>query len=205
MLVSGTSGVVLVLAFAVLVLFIQRIRRFIVSEMAYYKELFAEESLREFHTSLSRAIEAELCRDPPRTLSDTAEDMPQFVTRAGLVVVVSCDRVDDGNLMMHLSMSQRGRRTTSAGCSRFGFFALAMFSKTKMNVIPYFTRTGVRHLVVFFGVPSVQLEDFDSTFLEYRSNYQPIPFRFDQKLSDNVTTMLAARSRGMAAARLSEI
>lgn len=99
-----------------------------------------------------------------------------FVTSAGLAVAVTRTEVD-GRRILHVSLSQASGYTTSAVAGRFGFFLVAILNRNKMNLDPFFTRSGVRHLI--FASPAaapLEINDFDSVIQHYRSGYRPLPY-----------------------------
>src|SRR5262245_57393078 len=101
---------------------------YVASRGRYYRRIFSEESFREFHDSLSRAIAA--AQTKGRDQPPSAEDGTGFVTSAGLAVGVTCNRENDIQTL-HISLSQAGQITTHALCSRFGFFAVTIVGNAK--------------------------------------------------------------------------
>lgn len=148
----------------------------------YYTRLFSARSFREFHRGLSRAIEAAQRKAPDQPPS--RDDGTAFVTDSGLAVAVTSSKGDDGNQALHISLSQPGQVTTHALCSRFGFFAVAMFEDVKGELTPYYTDSGVHHLVFRLQTPTVHLQNFDLCFARYLSNYKPVPFRHEKLESE---------------------
>ena len=151
---------------------------FVVSNFRYYKRLFSAESFREFHRGLSMAIETARRKAPDQPPS--GGDGTVFVTRSGLAVAVTFENGDEGNQTIHISLSQAGRVTTDSVCSRFAFFAVAMFGGVKLELTPYYTDSGVHHLVFRLRGPAVHLKDFDSTYARFAEDYKPIPFRHEK-------------------------
>jgi len=155
---------------------------YVVSRGRYYGRLFSVASFREFHEKLSAAIAAAQRKgqdQPPSTNDGTA-----FVTTSGLGVAVTCSKRVDGNQTVHISLSQPGQTTTHALCSRFAFFSVAMFEGMKSDLSPYYTDSGIHHLVFRFQTLISQLQDFDVTYARYLSDYKPIPFRHEKMKSE---------------------
>ena len=143
----------------------------------YYARLFSAESFREFHSALSKAVDVAQHK-PPDQRPSTA-DGTGFVTGPGLAVCVTCSKGDDGIQTLHISLSQ-ARPVTRAVCSRFGFFALVMLGDAKGELTPYFTASGVHHLVFRLQAATIPLQDFESSLARYLTDYKPIPFRYEK-------------------------
>lgn len=142
----------------------------------YYDELFSEESYASFHSGLLRAIAAVREADPDSEPS--VDNNTAFVVSPGLAVGVTYSTSSDGGQALHVSMSQTDRPTTHAACSRFGYFAVVMLNKNTARLFPYFTQSGVHHLVFEFdkGV-ELQVQPLDETMKSYEEDYKPIPFK----------------------------
>jgi len=150
---------------------------FVAYRVRYCKRLVSAESFREFHRGLSRAIETAQRKAPDQPPS--GDDGTAFVTLSGLTVVVTFEN-DEGNQTIHISLSQAGQVTSHTVCSRFAFFAAAMFGDVKLELTPYYTDSGVHHLVFGLRGPAVHLQDFDSTYPRYAKNYRPMLFRHER-------------------------
>jgi hypothetical protein len=151
---------------------------YVASRGRYYSRIFSEGSFREFHDALARAIEAAQGKGPEQPPSP--DDGTGFVTSAGIAAGVTCTRERDGTQILHISLSQAGQITTHALCSRFGFFATTLLGNVKGSLTPYFTDSGVHHLVFRFSTAITQLEGFDSCYARYVKEYKPIPFRHEK-------------------------
>jgi hypothetical protein len=161
------AGVITALVVFVVALYIVKSRR-------YYKRMFSEANFRAFHSGLSKAIEAAKGRDADALPSP--ENGSAFVTEAGLGVCVTYDTAEGGSEVLTISMSQPGRHTTHAVCSRFGFFALVMLQENKAEFAPFFTQSGVHYLVFQFESRDPRVRDFDDTYAGYVADYKHIPF-----------------------------
>jgi hypothetical protein len=150
----------------------------VVSKFRYCKRLFSTESFREFHRELSNAIETAQRKAPDQPPS--GDDGTAFVTHSGLAVAVTAENGAEGNQTIHISLSQAGRVTTHSVCSRFAFFAVAMFRGVNLELVPYYTDSGVHHLLFRLRGPAVHLQDFDSTYPRWAKDYRPIPFRHEK-------------------------
>jgi len=155
---------------------------YVVSRGRYYNRIFSGESFREFHGALSRAVAAAQRKQPDEPPS--VDDGTGFVTSAGLAVGVTCGKGGTGIQILHISLSQAGQVTTHALCSRFGFFVAAMLGDMKGELTPYYTDSGVHHLVFRFEAPALRLQDFDSSYARYSSDYKPVPFRHEKMKSE---------------------
>jgi hypothetical protein len=145
----------------------------------YYRAVFSEENFREFHEKLSAAISQAQRKSPGEPPSPN--DGTGFTTRAGLAVGVTW-KCQEGVQAVHLSLSQVGQVTTRAVCSRFGFFTIVMFEDLKAELSPFYTNSGVHHLLFRFPAGmNLLLRNFDATFARYSNDYRPIPFRHEQK------------------------
>jgi hypothetical protein len=153
---------------------------YMASRSRYYARLFSAESFREFHGGLSKGIEIAQRKNPDEPPS--LDDGTAFVTGPGLAVAVTCTR-HNGFDELHISLSQAGQVTTHALCSRFSFFAAIIVGDTKGELTPYYTESGVHHLVFRNCTPSIPLRNFDSTYARYLSDYTPVPFRCE-KIND---------------------
>jgi hypothetical protein len=143
----------------------------------YYRTVFSEGNFREFHQKLAAAISRAMCK--PSHDQPSPNDGTGFATRAGLAVAVTCNS-QDGRQTLHVSLSQIGQITTHAVCSRFGFFTTVMFESLNVELSPYYTDSGVHHLVFRFPTfPSLQFHDFDTAFARYLKDYKPLPFRHE--------------------------
>jgi hypothetical protein len=98
------------------------------------------------------------------------------VTNAGLAICVTFPVHEDGSRVLHLSMSQPGRRTTHAVCSRFGFFAAAMLGSNQTEFISYFTESGVHYIA--FKLAALRIHRFESAYDAYLKQYRSIPFEY---------------------------
>ena len=141
---------------------------------ARYRRMFSEDHFQEVHDRLSRAIET--VQDASRTSTGEALSDDMFVTSARLAVVVTQRRVDERRVL-HVSLSQTSGPTTSAVAGRFGFFLVAMLNRNKMQLDPFVTPSGVRHLVFAWDGTPLAINDFGSVMHQYRTRYQPLPFR----------------------------
>jgi hypothetical protein len=147
-----------------------------VSSGRHYGRMFSDANFRAFHNALSRAIE--VARGKSASSEFSLDDGTAFVTDAGLGVSVTLFPQGDGSHALHIAMSQAGRHTTHSVCSRFGFFTVAMLKDNKAELVPYFTASSVHHLVFRLQSPDVAVQDFDATYSQYRDEYRPIPFQY---------------------------
>jgi len=158
---------------------------YVASRSRYYGRLYSIENFREFYQKLSAAIVTAQCKG--QVPSPSPNDGTGFVTTAGLGVAVTCRKSDESNQMVHVSLSQPGQATTHALCARFAFFVVAMFGGIKGELTPYYTDSGVHHLVFRFQTAILQLQDFDTTYARYVSDFKPIPFRHEKIKSEQIT------------------
>jgi len=162
--------------FIVLAVVVALVGAFIASRARYYGRMFSESNFRAFHEALSRAVE--VFKGKGADGQPSPEDGSAFVTDAGLAIGVTFSTDENGFQALHISMSQPGRQTTHSVCSRFGFFAVAMLGGKKAELIPYFTESGVHHLVFRFQSRDVRVDGFDNAHAMYRDEYKPIPFEY---------------------------
>jgi len=157
----------------------------VASRGRYYGRLFSVDNFREFHGALSRAVAAAQSKQPNEPPSP--DDGTGFVTSSGLAVAVSYSKADTGIQTLHISLSQAGQVTTHALCSRFGFFVATMLSHIRSELTPYYTDSGVHHLVFRFQATALRLQDFDSSYARYAGDYKPIPFRHEKMKGEQST------------------
>jgi hypothetical protein len=82
-----------------------------------------------------------------------------------------------GRQVIHVSLSQASRYTTSAVAGRFGFFLVAILNRNKLSLDPFFTRSRVHHLV--FSSPagtSLEINALEGVMKHYRSAHRPLPY-----------------------------
>jgi len=155
------------------------IAAFGVSSARYYRRMFSERHLREFHSTLAAAIRAAASMEERPGLC--ADPRTHFVTEAGLGAAVTFAPHPGGGYDLHFSLSQPGRLTTHAVSRHFGFFILGMLQENKAELTPYFTNSGVRHLSFRLASPAVTVQDFDASYANYskflREN-KSIPFEY---------------------------
>jgi hypothetical protein len=79
--------------------------------------------------------------------------------------------------VLHVSLSQASRHTTSAVAGRFGFFLVTILDRNKLSLDPFFTRSRVHHLVFSApaGVP-LEINGLDRVMQHYRAGYRPLPY-----------------------------
>jgi hypothetical protein len=155
---------------------------FVLSRGRYYGRLFSVDSFREFHGTLSKAFAVAQGKQPNEPAS--INDGTGFMTSSGLAVGVSCSKESTGTQKLHVSLSQPGNITTHELCSRFGFFVVAMLGDARGEFTPFYTDSGVHHLVFRFQAPVMRLQDFDSSYAQYLSSYKPIAFRHEKMKSE---------------------
>jgi hypothetical protein len=151
------------------------ITSFVIFRGRYYRGLFSAESFREFHQGLSKGITAATSKAPNQTPSP--DDATAFVTSFGLAAGVTSNIGEDGRQTLHISMSQPGQITTHTVCSRFGFFTIVMFGGLKAELSPYYTESGVHHLVFRFETVVTSVLDFDAAYARYLKDYRAVPFQ----------------------------
>ena len=139
---------------------------------AYYGRIFAPAHFWEVYSTFMGLIEAE--REAQRS-GDQLPRPSRAVTSAGLVLGVTY-RSDGDDPVLHISLSQQGRATTGAVANRFGFFLLSAVNGNKLSLDPFFTGSGVHHLVFKGALAPLAVNDFDTTFDAYRSSYRPLAF-----------------------------
>jgi hypothetical protein len=145
------------------------------SELSYYRALYSEASLREFYDRLSKGIEAARQKGVHGVVS--LDDGTAFVTSFGICTCVSWETGTDGNEILRVSLSQRERMTTSAVCSRFGFFVIAMLGLTEVRLTPFFSESGIRYLDFQLSDSSLNLQPFGACFARFLKDYEPIFFK----------------------------
>ena len=151
---------------------------YIVSLSRYYGRMFSEANFRAFHSGLSTAVKT--AQEKGEDADPSLDDGTAFVTDAGLAVGATWNGYEDGAHTLHISMSQPGGNTTHAACSRFGFFALAMLQDNKAELTPFFTESGVHHLVFRFQSQDLKILDFKASDSAYRAEYKAIPFKYEK-------------------------
>ena len=151
---------------------------YIVSRSRYYGRMFSEANFRAFHSGLSHAIK--IAKGKGADSKPSLDDGSAFVTDAGLAVGITCATDEDGSQTIHISMSQPGWHTTHGVCSRFGFFAVAMLRENKAELVPFFTESGVHHLVFRCQSQHLKVQDFDDAHSVYLAEYRPIPFEYQK-------------------------
>ncbi len=145
-----------------------------ISRKRYYSALFHESTFQRFYESMSKAVMASIqMRSAPSIDSGTA-----FVLPEGIAASVTFDK-EDGHFQLHISLSQSDRRTTHAVASRFGYFVLAMLNKNRAKLSPFFTASGVHHLIFALDTADIVLNRFDESYSDYNHHYRPIPFESD--------------------------
>lgn len=147
----------------------------------YYRRLFSDESYREFFDGITHALEVAQSKAPGA--APAVEDRTAFQTASGLAVGVSASDDDGGGLNVHVSLSQVGRPTTHAACSHFGFLVVNMLSQNRATLTPFFTDSGVHHLVFHFESRNLLVRSFDEVVAAHRDAFSPIPFRHERDLS----------------------
>jgi len=171
---------------AIVGLIVLAVGAYIVPRHRYYGRMFSEANFRAFHSGLSRAVDVaqeKSAGNPPNV-----EDGSAFMTDAGLAVGVTAPTGESGQHALHISMSQPGARTTHAVCSRFGFFAVAMLGGEKVEITPYFTESGVHHLVIRSHPREASVLAFDEAHSVYLNKYRAIPFEYQEIGSEPCST-----------------
>ena len=133
---------------------------------AYYRKMFSPEHLAEIYetfAALLAAVQADPGAEPAR------------VTSAGLALAVSVASAGDERIL-HVSLSQHERATTSAVANRMGGLLLIALSGNKMSLDPFVTDTRVHHLHFTHTLPVVKLKPFDEVIEGWRAGFPPIPF-----------------------------
>lgn len=142
------------------------------------KQMFSKANFQSFHKRLSDALE--VAKRKENRSRPSVVDGSAFVTGAGLAIGVSFSCSESGNQALHISMSQPGEQTTHAVCSRFGFFASAMLRENQAELTPFFTESGVHHLMFRFRSPDVSVQEFNEAYSAYASGYKPVPFVYQK-------------------------
>ena len=138
----------------------------------YYRRIFSDEHFHEVYSTFVDLLRAQSLGTPhegPTTTPSTA------LTSAGLVLGVTYRAAGD-DPVLHVSLSQQGRPTLGAVANRFAVFLLCMLNRNKLGLHPFFTRSGVHHLVFTGELADLALNDFSAAFEAYRATYQPLPF-----------------------------
>jgi hypothetical protein len=132
---------------------------FVAQRAKYHRRLFSDAHFREVYDAFVPALGSGRA----------------FVTSAGLTVAVTRTEADDRRIL-HVSLSQASGYTTYAVAGRFGFFLVAILNRNKMDLDPFFTRSGVRHLVFTSPAAPLEINDFDNVIQQYRRGYRPLPY-----------------------------
>lgn len=151
---------------------------YIISSKRYYSSIFHETTFQKFYLSMSKAVMAsvQIKGSDPSLDNDTA-----FVLSEGIAAGVTFDD-KDGQFQLYISLSQPGRRTTTAVASRFGYFVLSMLNQNQAKLSPFVTTSGVHHLILTLETDRIALNGFDESYSEYNQHYSPIPFVADKSL-----------------------
>lgn len=147
----------------------------------YYRRLFSDESYREFFGGLTHALDVARSKAPGA--APALGDRTAFQTASGLAVGVSASDDEGGGLSVHVSLSQVGRPTTHAACSHFGFLVVNMLDQNRATLTPFFTDSGVHHLLFQFESRDLLIRPFDEVVAVHRDAFSPIPFRHERDLS----------------------
>lgn len=132
---------------------------FVAQRAKYYRRLFSDAHFREVYDAFVLSLGSGRA----------------FVTSAGLTVAVT--RTESGDRrVLHVSLSQTSGYTTYSVAGRFGFFLVAILNRNKMDLDPFFTRSGVRHLVFAYPAAPLEINDFDNVIQQYRRGYRPLPY-----------------------------
>jgi len=143
-----------------------------------YRRMFSEEHFRELHKRFVDAVRAAEERIGDLTLPDE-DDARAFVTSAQFAVAVSLS-LEEGSKALHISLSQTSGYTTSTVASRLGFFVAAILNQNSITCSAFYTASRVHHLVMTYDQDQLTVNSFDDSFGEYRANYTPIPYSFEQ-------------------------
>src|SRR5215813_10730234 len=141
---------------------------------ARYRRMFSEDHFKEVHDRFAVAIKT--VQDASRTSTGDTRTEDKFITSAKLGIVVSEHRVDERQVL-HVSLSQTTGLTTSAVAGRFGYFLVSILNRNQMELDPFVRPSGVRHLVFAWNGAPLAINDFGSVMEQYRTKYQPLPFR----------------------------
>lgn len=139
---------------------------------AYYRRIFSDEHFHEVYSTFLDLLRAQGLGRPheePNTTPSTA------LTSAGLVLGVTYRAAGD-DPVLHVSLSQQRRPTLGAVANRFAVFLLCMLNRNKLGLHPFFTSSGVHHLVFTGELANLALNDFPAAFAAYRSGSRPLPF-----------------------------
>jgi len=137
----------------------------------YYRRIFSEEHFHEVHSTF-----LDLLQTQSQGAAHQGSTAPSSaLTSAGLVLGVTYRAAGD-DPMLHVSLSQQARPTTGAVANRFAFFLLCVLSRNRLRLDPFFTASGVHHLVFAGKLAELALNDFPVAFAAYHSGYRPLPF-----------------------------
>lgn len=142
-----------------------------------YRRMFSDAHFQELHERFSRAIAT--VEAASRASSEDADAQDAFVTSAQLAVAVT-EHLADGRRVLHVSLSQSSGPTTGAVAARVGFFLIVTLRRNKMELDPFVTPSGVRHLVFAWDGTPLVINDFASVMNQYRTAYQPVPYRLEE-------------------------
>jgi hypothetical protein len=149
---------------------------YVVRRIRFYRRQLSEASFRAFHDGLSRALQAAKVKaeGPP-----SVEDGSAFVTEAGIAGAVTLSTDEQGCHLLHISLSQPGGIITRAVACHVGFLVVATLEGNTCELSPYFTGSGVHHLV--FRLPSrdVIARPFAESYSAYLSGYRPVPYVYE--------------------------
>jgi hypothetical protein len=139
-----------------------------------YRRMFSDAHFQEVHDRFVRAIHTVEAAWRESAGDPAAKDA--FVTSAQLAIVVTTS-LTNGRRVLHVSLSQTSGMTTAAVASRFGFFLVTALNRNKMQLDPFVTSSGVRHLVFAWDGTPLAINDLGHVMEHYRTGYQPLPFR----------------------------
>jgi len=140
---------------------------------AYYRRMFAPAHLQEFYQGFIATLDA------AQSATTVEEDQlpAHVVTSAGLALAITASRAN-GHRVIHLSLSQQGRPTTSAVASRFGFLILCALDNNGLTCDAFRTESRAHHLVFTGKDAPLVIDAFDAVMVSYQTSYSPVPFRF---------------------------
>lgn len=138
----------------------------------YYRRIFSDEHFQEVYSTFVDLLRAQR---PSGLPADSPAAPSTALTSAGLVLGVTYRAAGD-DPVLHISLSQQEPPTTRALANRFAFFLLCVLDRNKLGLNPFFTDSGVHHLVFTGQLTELTLNDFSVAFEAYRSSFQPLPF-----------------------------
>ena len=126
----------------------------------YYKRIFSEEHKRKVYDWFIENIQ----------IKEVNHEGIQLLTDEGLGFVMTKELIDD-EYQVHVSLSEVRGYTTGAVSESFGGLLVYSLSNNQMEINPYMTQTGVRHIIFSFKQEIKDILSFDETLK--KSNEMP--------------------------------